>query len=883
MTLEHDVLVVDAETPSLELLTGLLEKQGYKVRSEQRSEAALEVALSDRPRLILLDVGISEMDGLELCSKLKQDERTQHIPVIFMSALQDTEAKRQGFEAGGIDFISKPIAEREVLARVKTHLELGQLRQNFMHAVEEMTAVAQENEARFSYIVENANEVIVITQDEVIKYCNQKISELMGYSPEEMQTLTLDEFIHPEDLEFVKREYRSRLSGEQPRNSYSLRVVARDGQVKHVLVNSALIDWDGNPAALAMITDITERIEIQEELMQSEQRFRNLMEQSPLDFVILTPEGKIREVNAAWFRNWDVQPDDADKIIAAYNMRTDSHFAELGITPLVESAFAGENVILPPVHYIPNREFDEMGVENIKARERWIQTHMYPIKDRSGIVESVVAINMDITDLKRAEAEALSTEKGFRDLVDQSPMPLEILSLDGKILQKNQAWNKLWGVDETGADEVLEKYNMLTDPQLERMGFSDLVEEAFSGKQIVLPPFRYDSTETIEDFSLDDIEGTLAPWIQAHLYPIRDKDGELINIVNTYVDISEIKHSEAELRIALNEIEQLKDRLEAESAYLQEEIKLEHNFTSIIGNSAALKYTLSRVEQVAPTESPVLIMGETGTGKELIARALHELSSRNNRPLIKVNCAALPAELIENELFGREKGAFTGAASAQAGRFEVANGSTLFLDEIGELPVDLQAKLLRVLDSGEFERLGSTRTRHSDARIIAATNRELEVEVEENRFREDLWFRLKVFPITVPPLRERLEDLPLLARFFIDLYSKKMGKASTDITVRTMQKLQGYHWPGNVRELKHAIEGACIAARGKSLHIELPQSRNQQDTEFKTFTEMEREYILRVLEAKNWKIGGVNSAAATLDMHVNTLRGRMKKLGIKKS
>jgi chemotaxis protein methyltransferase CheR len=462
-------------------------------------------------------------------------------------------------------------------------------------------------------------------------------------------------------------------------------------------------------------------------------------------------------------------------------------------------------------------------------------------------------------------------------------MPLEILSLEGKIEQANSAWHIMWGVEEADAVEVLENYNMRTDPQLKKLGIDHLVEKAFSGEPVILPPIIYDANETVADFDIEHFEGLKSPWIQCHLYPIKDENGVVVNIVNTYIDISDLKNTEVELRNAYEEIKELKERLEAESAYLREEIKLEHNFESIIGNSAALKYTLNRVEQVAPTDSPVLIMGETGTGKELIARALHELSPRKKRPLVKVNCAALPAELIESELFGREKGAFTGAGTAQAGRFEVADGSTLFLDEIGELPVELQAKLLRVLDNGEFERLGSTRTRHSDARIISATNRELEEEVKEGRFREDLWFRLKVFPITVPPLRERKEDVPLLARFFIDLLSRKMGKPSPEITIQAMQKLQQYHWPGNVRELNNALEGACITARGRKLQLDLPETKDQQNTDFQSFAEMERNYIIRVLEANNWKIGGANSAASTLDMHVNTLRGRMKKLGIKKN
>lgn len=250
--------------------------------------------------------------------------------------------------------------------------------------------------------------------------------------------------------------------------------------------------------------------------------------------------------------------------------------------------------------------------------------------------------------------------------------------------------------------------------------------------------------------------------------------------------------------------------------------------------------------------------------------------------MVKVNCAALPRELIESELFGREKGAFTGATMSQPGRFELAKGSTLFLDEIGELPLELQAKLLRVLESGEFERLGSPRTFHSDARIIVATNRVLEMEVRKGRFREDLWYRLNVFPITVPPLREHPEDIPLLVKWFVYELARKMGKRVAEVPKRTMLRLQRYPWPGNVRELRHAVENALIAAKGKKLNFELPHIEDNALTEFKTFEEMEREYILRILKAKNWKIGGKDSAASTLGMHVNTLRGRMTKLGIKK-
>ena len=371
-------------------------------------------------------------------------------------------------------------------------------------------------------------------------------------------------------------------------------------------------------------------------------------------------------------------------------------------------------------------------------------------------------------------------------------------------------------------------------------------------------------------------------WIEHICQSICGDQGEFLGVRASNRDITDKKQAEIEIRGAYKEIKQLKNQLEAESAYLQDEIKLEHNFEKLIGESEALKYVLHRVEQVASTDFPVLIMGETGTGKELIARALHKLSLHGKRALVKVNCAALPGELIESELFGREKGAFTGATTTQLGRFELAKGSTFFLDEIGELPLELQAKLLRVLESGEFERLGSSHTLHSDARIIAATNRVLEEEVRKGRFREDLWYRMKVFPITVPPLRERPEDIPLLVKWFVDQLKGKMGKHASKISKRTMQMLQSYPWPGNVRELKHAVEGAMIIAQGKKLIFELPKIADTALSDFKSFEEMERDYILRVLKAKNWKIGGENSAATALRMHVNTLRGRMKKLGIKR-
>jgi len=337
-----------------------------------------------------------------------------------------------------------------------------------------------------------------------------------------------------------------------------------------------------------------------------------------------------------------------------------------------------------------------------------------------------------------------------------------------------------------------------------------------------------------------------------------------------------------ELRATLSAIKTMKDRLEPENIYLRQEIKMKHRHGHIIGQSDGLKYVLYRAEQVAPANTTVLILGETGTGKELIAAAIHNMSPRKERPLITVNCAALPANLIESELFGREKGAFTGADARRVGRFEVAHGSTLCLDEIGDLPLELQAKLLRVIQHGEFERLGSSQTIKVDVRIVATTNRDLEEEVRTGRFRQDLYYRLNVFPITVFPLRQRKEDIPLLVEAFIARYSRKLGKQITSIQKETMKTLQEYPWPGNVRELQSIIERAVILCPGPVLQLtdKLEISYMPMSSAIRTLKEVERNQIYKILKETRWRIEGKDGTAAILGLNPSTLRARMHKLGI---
>ena len=350
-------------------------------------------------------------------------------------------------------------------------------------------------------------------------------------------------------------------------------------------------------------------------------------------------------------------------------------------------------------------------------------------------------------------------------------------------------------------------------------------------------------------------------------------------------DISGRKEKEHALRQALHELETLKNRLEDENVYLQEEIQIVHDHRNMVGRSIALQKVFSQIQQAAETDANVLILGETGTGKELVARTIHHMGERRDRPLIKVNCAALPDRLIESELFGHEKGAFTDALSRRVGRFELADKGTLFLDEIGDLPLALQVKLLRVLQEGKFERLGDSKTCYVDVRVISATNQNLEQLIQEDRFRKDLFYRLNTFPILCPPLRERKEDIPDLAAYFTTKFSEKVGKKIESIPKKVIKRLQDYHWPGNVRELENILERAVIISPGRSLVIGdwfAPESHKNKTNPIVPLSENERQHILKALALTRGRVSGNKGAATLLGINPNTLTSRMKKLGIKR-
>lgn len=384
-------------------------------------------------------------------------------------------------------------------------------------------------------------------------------------------------------------------------------------------------------------------------------------------------------------------------------------------------------------------------------------------------------------------------------------------------------------------------------------------------------------------------------WHIDRAVPVRDEQGNVVRFVGSCADIDELKKAEESSRHAYEQVAALKAQLEKENRYLLEEIHKVHNFTEIIGSSPPLLKLLVDVEAAAPTDANVVILGETGSGKELIARAVHSRSDRKGRPLVKVNCGAIPADLVESELFGHLKGAFTGALNARVGRFELADGGTLFLDEVGELPLATQVKLLRVLQERQFEPVGSNRTISVDVRIIAATNRDLESAVRSGQFRSDLYYRLNVIPLRVPSLRERRLDIPEMVMHFVQQAAKRIGKEVHGVSQETMDTLIEYPWPGNVRELQNVIERGVILSKEPVLKLRpdlLPDQRLESGTsgdsrgsiysfdEIAPLEEVEKQHILRVLDSTEWLISGPSGAAAILKLHPNTLHSRMKKLGI---
>jgi PAS domain S-box-containing protein len=499
---------------------------------------------------------------------------------------------------------------------------------------------------------------------------------------------------------------------------------------------------------------------------------------------------------------------------------------------------------------------------------RYLESNSVPILDSHNNLIGFRGVDRDITERKQAEEILKENEAKLRAIFDQTFQLMGLLSKEGTLLKANQTALEFAGVDEA---EVIGKpfweTAWWTHSEEEQEKVKKAIEKATSGEFV-----RFESTHS-------HCSGTIHT-LDVSLKPILDDAGRVIFLNPEARDITDRKRAEEELRKAFTEISGLKEQLEFENIELRKEIQKSHLHGGIVSESEAMKTVMLQAERVAKTDSSVLLLGETGTGKEILGRAIHEMSTRSNGPLIVVNCAAVPSGLIESELFGHEKGAFTGANSRQIGRFEAAKSGTIFLDEIGELPSDVQVKLLRVLQERKIERLGSNKSIGIDVRIIAATNRDLEQAIKEEKFREDLYFRLNVYPITIPPLRERPEDIKELVQLFVQEFSGSMGKPVKKVTQVSMDRLRNYSLPGNVRELRNLVERAMIQTTSEVLKIEIPETKHESASGVLSLEEAERDHILKILALTKWRVRGSGGAAELLQINPSTLDSRIKKLKI---
>ncbi len=530
---------------------------------------------------------------------------------------------------------------------------------------------------------------------------------------------------------------------------------------------------------------------------------------------------------------------------------------------------------------------DEYRIITPDNNVKYIISKYIILGNEEGEAERVIGTCQDVTLQKVAENALIDSEKRLSLVYNNTNDIMVLLSVgpDNELthISVNDRYMQMvrnQGVFQHASEVLGLNFRELLEKKLKLP--PELVKERIDRH---LQPCRSKQPATF-DLATPAPNGTIM-YHETSLTPILNEKGECTNLLVVIRDISDRKKAELALQEAFEEVNRLKRKLEQENIYLREEINLAHNFEDIIFASEAFREVLNRVEQVAMTDATVLIQGETGTGKELIARAIHNISDRKDRPLVKVNCSALPKELIESELFGHEKGAFTGASQRKIGRFELADGGSIFLDEIGELPVDLQVKLLRVLQEGEFERLGSSTTLKVDVRIISATNRDLEKEVNTNNFRQDLYYRLNVFPVKVPPLRDRVEDIQALLQHFVAKFSAKFKKHVALIPESVLMQMQSYHWPGNVRELENLVERAIIVAKNETLHFEEFSSQETgsgtlpiEQSAASSLRDIEKQHIMKILRSCGWVITGPYGAAKQLGLPPSTLRDKMKKLGI---
>jgi PAS domain S-box-containing protein len=733
--------------------------------------------------------------------------------------------------------------------------------------------------------------IFIIDPQGRIQAANARAEEMFGYAAAELAGKPIEVLVpqrfrqhHPEHRENYHAHPHTRFMGE----GLKLFALRKDGSEFPVDIMLKPVETQAGPIVFSFVRDITARRAVQHKLQVQEQQLQSIMDNiSDYAIFLLNPTGHIESWNAG-----------AEKIkgYAAQEI-LGKHFSCFYMQEDIERGKPAESL-----HIAASKgRFEEDGWRIRKDGSRfWANSILSAVRNKEGEVAGFVRVTCDFTDRKKAVEVLLQHLSGLllsnvdirrlltaisASIHDVVPHDLAMLALFDPVTRELRAQllqpgdhedaelaETTFSINGSFAGQVFSSHEATVLENLEADSTSD------KGMQ-QLYSMGMRSCCCVPLINRNHAIGTLmVAGRKTPAFSLQDAAmlGQIAVHIATAVDNVS----------AFQQIADLRDRLHQEKQYLEEELNSEHRFEDIVGESKALKRVLKQIETVAPTSATVLIEGETGTGKELLARAIHRLSNRHERTFIKLNCAAMPAGLIESELFGHEKGAFTGAIAQKMGRLELANGGTLFLDEIGELPLDLQPKLLRALQEREIERLGGNRTIAVDIRLIAATNRDLARLVAEKEFRSDLYYRLKVFPVFAPPLRNRREDIPLLVRHFVDQHSRRMGKSIEFIPPEAMEALTRWRWPGNIRELENLIERAVILSRSTTLHVPLSELELEEIVEESVDPSLhtaERGHILRVLRETKGVIGGPHGAAERLGLKRTTLNSKLKRLGIERS
>jgi formate hydrogenlyase transcriptional activator len=735
-------------------------------------------------------------------------------------------------------------------------------------------------------LIETVPDAIVIADAQgSIVLVNTQAEHLFGYDRQELLGESV-EILVPESLRHKHVQHRDGFRAEprtRPMGS-GLELFGRrkDGSVFPIEISLSPVEDSDGFFVTASIRDISDRKKAQEALRQSEERFRLLVaEVKDYAIFMLDPTGHVQTWNEGAEK---IKGYRAEEIVG-------QHFSRFYTREDIERDKPEESLKIAASQ---GRWEDEGWRVRKDGSTFWASIVITPLRDQDGKLLGFTKVTRDITERKRAH------EAFLMEITNALVSNLNIHQLLSAI---SSCLRQIKKFDFASVALYNPETKMLKTEPLDATTAGDFFEDELispAGDSPVAWAFNTRRPLVLEGAPHEKWPHKMPPAPPAQAVksgcwlPLVGRDGALgtLNLLSrsagtfTEGDLILLSQIASQVALALDNamayqrVSQQKERLSEEKQYLQDEIRTEYNFEEIVGQSREIRRVLKQVETVAPTDSTVLILGETGTGKELLARAVHDLSPRRTKTFVRVNCASIPAGLLESELFGHEKGAFTGAIAQRLGRLELANQGTLFLDEVGDIPLDIQAKLLRALQEKEFERLGSSRTLSSDARIVAATNRDLKKMVKAGEFRRDLYYRLNVFPVSVPPLRERREDIPLLVQYFLSKYAKRMKKNVDSVPAEAMQALVNYSWPGNIRELEHLIERAVILSPGGTLRIPPFEIEEPAEGSASSLEQVEREHILRVLRRAGGKIAGPGGAAEQLGMNRTTLNSRMQKLGV---